>query len=96
MRILPARVTRATNEALDRGRVLNSLIPGGQLSDSSLGRAAGIPEKRAKRAAEALHGWGLVRKARHGTAWEITDRGRGYVVRQTGQAMIDVPKAIAG
>lgn len=96
MKTLPARVTRETNQALDRGRVLNSLVRGDQLSESFLSAVAGIPVKRVKRAVEQLHGWGLLRQARCGTAWEITDRGRGYVARRTGQAMIDVPRAIAG
>lgn len=82
---------------MDRGLILRTLLPGGQLTGDALATNVGLSPRRIRRALAQLHEWGMLRSARHGTAWEITDHGRGYASTPSGQAMMDVPNlAVAG
>lgn len=95
--MMTVRVARETRAAMDRGLVLKTLLPGGQLTPDVLSASAGLKLRRVRRAVETLHSWGMLRQARHGTAWEITSRGRGYAATSIGRASMDVPgMAVAG
>lgn len=95
--MMTVRVARETRAAMDRGLVLKTLLPGGQLTVDVLSASAGVRPRRVRRAVETLHDWGMLRVARHGTAWEITSRGRGYAATSIGRASMDVPRmAVAG
>lgn len=97
MSVFSVRVTRETRAAMDRGLVLRTLLSAGEVTGNRLAAEVGLPPRRMRRALATLHDWGMLRGARHGTAWEITSRGRGYAATSIGRASMDVPgMAVAG
>ncbi|MBF6460763.1 winged helix-turn-helix domain-containing protein [Nocardia puris] len=96
MSIVSVRTTRETRAAMDRGLILRTILPNGRLSGNALAARLNLPPRRVRRALADLHDWGMLRSVLHGTAWEITARGRSYAATAAGRALMDVPLAVAG